>query len=133
MKSECNTLIGVVIVANGNIACELLGCLEQIVGKQSCMAAISLNGEYDRTQKQEEICQAVMRMDQGQGVIVVTDIYGSSPANLSMKACCGSNRIILSGANLPMLVKLSKLRNCELQHAADLAAEYGRKYVQVIK
>lgn len=133
MKSEGNALIGVVIVANGNIACEMLGCLEQTLGKQIGMAAISLNGDYDRAQKQEEICQAVMSVDQGRGVIVVTDIYGSSPANLSMKACCGSNRIILSGANVPMLLKLSKLRNCKLQQAADLAAEYGRKYVQVIE
>ncbi len=126
-------MIGVVIVANGNIACELLACLKQIVGEQPGMAAISLNGEYDRQQKQDEICRAVSEVDEGQGVIVVTDIFGSSPANLSLKACSRSDRIILAGANLPMLVKLAKSRGAGLQEAADRAAEYGRKYVRVFE
>ena len=133
MKSGGNALIGVVIVANGNIACELLACLEQIVGKQAGMSAISLNDNYDRKQKQEEICQAVSGVDEGHGVIVVTDIYGSSPANLSLKACCGSNRVILTGANVPMLVKLAKLRHHDLHEAALCAAESGRKYVRVVE
>ena len=126
-------LIGVVIVANGNLAGEMLSCLEQILGQQRGFTAVALNGEYDLQAKQDEICRAVVEVDDGEGVIVVTDIFGSSPANLSRKACCGSDRIILCGANLPMLVKLAKSRKSDLQRAAVLAADAGRKYVQVIE
>lgn len=126
-------MIGVVIVANGNIACELLACVEQIVGEQSGMAAISLNGDFDQEKKREEICAAVLEVDEGQGVVVVTDIYGSSPCNLSFKACRGADRVILAGANLPMLVKLTKLRNSSLKEAAESAAECGRKYLKVFE
>ncbi len=124
-------LIGVVIVANGNMACELLACLIQIVGEQPGITAVSLSGEYNREQKQEEICRAVARVDEGKGVVVVTDLYGSSPANLAMKACGPPDRVILAGANLPMLVKLVKSRRAGLQVAASRAAESGRKYVQI--
>ena len=133
MKSGGHDLIGIVIVANGNIACEFLACVEQIVGTQSGMSAISLNGNYDQEKKQEEICAAVTEVDEGQGVIVVTDIYGSSPCNLSLKACKGSDRVIVSGANIPMLVKLVKLRQGGLKEAAQQAAECGRKYVKVFE
>ncbi|MCY4007745.1 MAG: PTS fructose transporter subunit IIA [Rhodobacteraceae bacterium] len=124
-------MIGVVIVANGNMACELLACLIQIVGEQPGITAVSLSGEYNREQKQEEICRAVARVDEGNGVVVVTDLYGSSPANLAMKACGPPDRVILAGANLPMLVKLVKSRRADLQVAASRAAESGRKYVQI--
>ena len=127
-------MIGIVIVANGNIACELLSCAEQILGaQQQSVTAISLNGYYDTRKKQEEICSAVAAVDDGHGVFVVTDMYGSSPANLSLKACNRSDRIILAGANMPMLMKLFKTRHKGLQQAAFEAAACGREYVKVFE
>ncbi|MCY3877829.1 MAG: PTS fructose transporter subunit IIA [Rhodobacteraceae bacterium] len=125
-------MIGIVIVANGNLGRELLCCVEQILGaRPAAMLAVSLDGDYRRDEKQDEICRAISEVEQGQGVIVVTDAIGSSPANLSARACTGPNRVIIAGANLPMLLKLSKCRNCELEDAAGRAVEAGRKYVTI--
>ena len=78
----------------------------------------------------EEVNEADQaRGDEGDGVVVVTDLFGGSPSNLSLPACSARNRVILFGANLPMLVKLAKLRNLAPEQAAAMAAEAGRKYI----
>ena len=124
-------MIGIVIVANGHLAVELLSCLEDIMGEQEGMVAIATTDRDDRELKQEEICCAVNRVDAGSGVIVVTDIPGSSPANMSVKACGDSDRISISGANLPMLLKLVTCRKLELGLAAQLAADTGQRYIKI--
>ena len=68
-------------------------------------------------------------MDEGEGVIVVTDMFGGSPSNLSLMACNPSNRKILYGANLPMLIKLAKSRSLSVAEAVDVAKAAGRKYI----
>lgn len=122
-------MIGIVIVAHGGLAREYLSAVEHVVGKQPAMTAISIMDDYNRASKEAEITAAADAVDRGAGVVVVTDMFGGSPSNLSLPACAGRNRRILYGANLPMLIKLTKSRDLALADAVALALEAGRKYI----
>ena len=84
-------MIGVVIVAHGGLAREYLLAVEHVVGKQSDMQAISIEDDCDRDKKQAEICAAANAVDHGEGVVVVTDMFGGSPSNLSLMAGCAGS------------------------------------------
>ncbi len=123
-------MIGIVIVAHGGLAREYLSAVEHVVGKQTAMRAIAIEDDHDRAKKQAEICDADNAVDQGDGVVVVTDMFGGSPSNLSLMACAaGNGRRIVYGANLPMLIKLAKSRNLPVADAVNLALDAGRKYI----
>ena len=122
-------LIGIVIVAHGGLAQEYLAAVEHVVGRQEGIVAISIAPDHDRAAKQTEICAAADRVDAGKGVLVVTDMFGGSPSNLSLKACQPEDRRIIYGANLPMLIKLAKSRGKPLETAIASALAAGRKYI----
>ena len=122
-------LIGIVIVAHGGLAKEYLAAVEHVVGRQPALMAIATGPEDDRDAKQDEICAAANSVDIGDGVVVVTDLFGGSPSNLSLRACAPANRRILYGANLPMLIKLAKSRHLPVADAVRHAMEAGRKYI----
>lgn len=122
-------MIGIVIVAHGGLAREYLSAVEHVVGKQEGMSAISIEDDCNRDGKQAEICAAANAVDRGEGVVLVTDMFGGSPSNLSLPACAGRNRRILYGANLPMLIKLTKSRDLAVPEAVALALDAGRKYI----
>ncbi|NEX45920.1 PTS sugar transporter subunit IIA [Pseudotabrizicola algicola] len=122
-------MIGIVIVAHGGLAREYLAAVEHVVGPQSGMRAISIEDDHDRAAKQAEICGAADAVDGGAGVVVVTDMFGGSPSNLSLMACCGPDRRIIYGANLPMLIKLTKSRDVPVAEAVAAALDAGRKYI----
>ncbi len=122
-------MIGIVIVAHGGLAKEYLSAVEHVVGKQPGIRAITIEENHDRSAKQTEICAAADAVDTGQGVVVVTDMFGGSPSNLSLKACRKVERRILSGANLPMLIKLAKSRSLEVGEAVESAVKAGKKYI----
>lgn len=125
-------MIGIVIVAHGGLAREYLSAVEHVVGKQTGVRTVAIEDDHDRTQKQREICDAADAVDDGSGVIVVTDMFGGSPSNLSLRACSASDRRILYGANLPMLVKLAKSRDRSVGDAVACALDAGRKYINSI-
>lgn len=122
-------MIGIVIVAHGGLAQEYLRAIEHVVGSQTGIRAITIDSDHDRAAKQAEICAAADAVDHGQGVLIVTDIFGGSPSNLSLKACRPDDRRILYGANLPMLIKLAKSRDLPVPEAARAALDAGRKYI----
>ncbi len=122
-------MIGIVIVAHGGLAEEYLSAVEHVVGKQSGIVAIAIEPDHDRAAKQAEICDAADRVDTGDGVVVVTDMFGGSPSNLSLRACSPSDRKILYGANLPLLIKLAKSRYKPIGDAVAAAKAAGRKYI----
>ena len=126
-------MIGIVIVAHGGLAREYLAAVEHVVGRQEGIRAIAIEYEHDRAAKQDEIIRAADDVDTGQGVLVVTDMFGGSPSNLSLPACMPPNRRILYGANLPMLIKLAKSRHFTVAEATALALEAGRKYINCIE
>ena len=117
------------IVAHGGLATEYLSAVEHVVGKQVGILAIAIAPEDDRTAKQAEICDAADAVDDGTGVVIVTDMFGGSPSNLSLRACSPENRRIVYGANLPMLVKLAKSRRKTVPDAVSAALKAGRKYI----
>lgn len=122
-------VIGIVIVAHGGLAREYLAAVEHVVGPQVGMRAIAIEDSHDRATKQAEICRAADEVDSGTGVVLVTDIFGGSPSNLSLMACAGAERRIIYGANLPLLIKLAKSRDLPVTEAVALALEAGRKYI----
>ena len=122
-------MIGIVIVAHGGLAHEYVKAIEHVVGAQPGLRGITIENDCDRAGKQAEICAAADEVDTGGGVVIVTDMFGGSPSNLSLKACQPDNRRILYGANLPMLIKLAKSRHLDVAEAARAAMDAGRKYI----
>jgi PTS system mannose-specific IIA component len=122
-------VIGIVIVAHGGLAREFRAAVEHVMGPQQAMRAISIDAECDRSRKQAEICTAADAVDDGSGVVIVTDMFGGSPSNLSLRACEPENRRIVYGANLPLLIKLARSRDKPIGDAVDAALAAGRKYI----
>lgn len=122
-------MIGFVIVAHGGLAQEYLSAMEHVVGPQPNAVAIAVSAECDREGTAEAIARAVEEVDTGDGVVIVTDVFGGTPSNLALKACKNQNRRVIYGANLPLLIKLAKLRNRPLNEAVELAITAARKYL----
>lgn len=122
-------MIGIVIVAHGGLAKEYLAAVEHVVGRQIGIRTVSIDPDHDRDTKQLEICAAADAVDSGDGVVVVTDMFGGSPSNLSLLACNPDNRKIIYGANLPMLIKLAKSRHLKVPEAVAGSLAAGRKYI----
>lgn len=122
-------MIGIVIVAHGGLAREYLAAVEHVVGPQAGIRAITIEDNHDRTAKQAEIRAAADAVDTGDGVVVVTDMFGGSPSNLSLMACEACEREIIYGANLPLLIKLAKSRTLGVHAAVAAALDAGRKYI----
>lgn len=125
-------MIGIVIVAHGGLAREYLAALEHVVGRRPGTEAIAIGADDDSATKQDEINAAVARVDDGAGVVVVTDMFGSTPSNLAVCACREPNRRVLYGANLPLLIKLAKARHLSLDDAVASALTAGRKYINSV-
>ena len=122
-------MIGIVIVAHGRLAQEYRAAMEHVVGPIDQIRTVSIDPDHDRARKQSEICAAADAVDAGDGVVVVTDMFGGSPSNLSLRASAPAGRVILYGANLPMLIKLAKSRDLPVADAVDGALRAGRKYI----
>ena len=100
--------------------------------KLNTVRAIAIEDDHDRNAKQQEICVAADAVDTGHGVVLVTDMFGGSPSNLSLPACATTGRRILYGANLPMLIKLAKSRDLGVPEAVAAALDAGRKYINAL-
>jgi PTS system mannose-specific IIA component len=122
-------LIGIVIVAHGGLARELLAAAEHVVGPMPQVMAVSTAPADDLRAKQAEINVAVAAVDSGAGVALVTDMFGGTPCNLAIGAMLSDGIEVVYGANLPMLVKLAKMRDRPVAEAIDAAIEAGRKYI----
>ena len=125
-------MIGVVIVAHGGLAGEFRAALEHVVGPQEQIETISIGPDDDLDMRRSDMLTALARVDTGNGVIVLTDMFGGTPSNLAISAMEQSNVEVIAGVNLPMLVKLASVRNeCRLEEAITQAQEAGRKYISV--
>lgn len=129
MTSSGATSIGLVIVAHGALADALLHATEHVVGPQPGMQAIAIGPNDDLRLCQSRIEQAVADVRAGSGVIVVTDMFGGTPSNLAHGVMHAEDVEVIYGANLPMLVKLAKMRDRSLPEAVQAALDAGRKYV----
>jgi PTS system mannose-specific IIA component len=125
-------MIGLVIVTHGRLAEEFVLAMEHVVGPQSAVESICIGPEDDMERRRQDILDACARVDSGQGVILLTDMFGGTPSNLAISAMHGTDVEVVAGINLPMLVKLAKVRETlPLAEAVVLAQDAGRKYINV--
>ena len=126
-------MIGVVVVTHGQLATELLNAAETIVGELPRFAAVSIGWHEDTQDAREEIAQALARVQQpGQGVLILTDMFGGTPSNLAMTFLGQENVEVITGVNLPMLIKLAGLNDqASLLDAAREMREHGRNAIWV--
>ena len=125
-------MIGLVLVTHGDLANEFVKALEHVVGAQPQIATICIGPEDDMEQRRADIMAAVVSVDTGDGVAILTDMFGGTPSNLAISVMNGGTIEVVAGMNLPLLVKLAKVR-CErpLIEAVVEAKEAGRKYINV--
>ena len=125
-------MIGVVVVTHGQLATELVNAAEMIVGDLPRFTAVSIGWHDDVNDASEEIAQAIERVEGEAGVLVLTDMFGGTPSNLGMTFLATDRVEVITGVNLPMLIKLASLRQTEsLERAVLGAQEAGRKYINV--
>ena len=125
-------MIGIVIVAHGGLARELLAATEHVVGPQENLETVSIGAEDDMEQRRRDIVDAVARADTGAGVIILTDMFGGTPSNLAISVMDAGRVEVVAGMNLPMLIKLSSVRaGNDMALALEEAQTAGRKYINV--
>jgi PTS system mannose-specific IIA component len=125
-------MIGMVLVTHGRLAVEFIAALEHVVGKQSHIAAVCIGPEDDMEQRRADILDCVRNVDSGDGVVLLTDMFGGTPSNLAISVMDRAKIEVIAGINLPMLIKLASLRQSEpLADAVRGAQEAGRKYINV--
>ena len=125
-------MIGLVLVTHGRLAVEFRSALEHVVGPQRQVEAVTIGPDDDVEQCRKDIVEAVKRVDSGQGVAILTDMFGGTPSNLAISVMDKSKVEVIAGINLPMLIKLASLRQSEsLERTVLGAQEAGRKYINV--
>ena len=125
-------MIGMVLVTHGRLAAEFVAALEHVVGKQERVAAVCIGPEDDMEARRSEIIERIGEVDAGNGVVLLTDMFGGTPSNLAISVLDRGNIEVIAGVNLPMLIRLEGARKVMGVHAAVAAArEAGRKYISV--
>jgi PTS system mannose-specific IIA component len=125
-------MIGLVIVTHGGLAAEFVSAMEHVVGPQRGVAAICIGADDDMEQRRQDILDAADAVDEGQGVILLTDMFGGTPSNLAISIMEQTAAEVIAGLNLPMLIKLASVRHREpLAACVAHAQEAGRKYISV--
>ena len=126
-------MIGLIIVTHGHIGAELLAALNGIVGPQAQARAIGMDADDDMDKCRADILAAIKDVDKGQGVVVLTDMFGGTPSNLAISVMPKTKAVVLAGVNLPMLIKFASVRgNLPLLDVAKEAETAGRKYIQLV-
>jgi PTS system mannose-specific IIA component len=125
-------MIGLVLVTHGRLAEEFIRALEHIVGHQERIAPICIGADDRMEDRRADIAKAITAVDDGGGVIILTDMFGGTPSNLAISLLELGRVEVVAGLNLPMLVKLARIRkDCTLDKAATAAQDAGRKYINV--
>ena len=125
-------MIGIVLVTHGRLADEFVAAFEHVVGPQKGIATVCIGPDDDMEQRRQDIIDTIASVDGGDGVVLLTDMFGGTPSNLAISVMNETGVEVIAGANLPMLVQLAQLRESgSLADAVDQAQEAGRKYISV--
>ena len=125
-------MIGMVLVTHGQLATGFRAALEHVVGPQSQLETITIGPEDDMEQRRSDILSAAGRVQDGGGVVILTDMFGGTPSNLAISVREGGRVEVICGVNLPMLIKLATMReSADLDHAVVEARDAGRKYITI--
>ena len=125
-------MIGIVVVTHGKLAEAFVAVTEHVVGKQPQMRAVGIESEDDTEKSRARILQAITEVNSGQGIIVLTDMFGGTPSNLAIAAMHQGDLEVIAGVNLPMMIKLASVRgSASLADAVAQAQDAARKYIHV--
>lgn len=125
-------MIGIVVVTHGRLAEELVAAAEHVVGELPACTAVCIGPDDDMEQRRDDIRDAVAEVDQGDGVVILTDMFGGTPSNLAISLLEKDRVEVVAGVNLPMMIKLAEARGSgSVTELADTGASAGRRYIAV--
>ncbi|MAH83043.1 MAG: PTS fructose transporter subunit IIA [Rhodospirillaceae bacterium TMED8] len=125
-------MIGMVLVTHGRLADELINALQHVVGQQKAIKAVCIGPDDDMEERRAEILESTRQLDSGDGVVLLTDMFGGTPSNLAISVMDNVRVEVIAGVNLPMLIKLASVRDSlPLVEAVASAQEAGRKYINI--
>jgi len=125
-------MIGLVLVTHGGLADEFVAAMEHVVGPQAGVEAICIGPDDDMEKRRADILSKVKAVDTGDGVVLLTDMFGGTPSNLAISIMDQAKVEVLAGLNLPMLIKLAKCREgTPLEEAVRQAQDAGTKYINI--
>ena len=125
-------MIGLIIITHGNLAIELKNSLENIIGPQKNLETVCIGYDDDVDKRKEEVKELITKVDSGQGVILLTEMFGNTPSNLLISLIEENKIEMIGGINLPLLVKLGSLReNANIQEVIQSAVDAGHKYIGI--
>ena len=125
-------MIGLVLVTHGRLALEFLAAMEHVVGPQAQVRTVCIDADDDMERRRADIVEAAKDVNSGDGVILVTDMFGGTPSNLAISAMQKGTIEVIAGMNVPMLIKLAELREtASVTDAVRQAQDAGRKYIAV--
>ncbi len=125
-------LLGLVLVTHGRLAIEMVTAMEHVVGPQRAIASVCIGANDNMEMRRQEIADAVARVDEGRGVIMLTDLFGGTPSNLAISLMEPGKSEVIAGVNLPMLIRLESARKTmDIRSAVAAAREAGQKYISV--
>lgn len=125
-------MIGLILVTHGKLAEEFVHAMQHVVGRQEAVATVCIGPNDDMEARRREIADAVKSVDDGNGVIILTDLFGGTPSNLAISLMESGRVEVIAGINLPMLIRLAKARTCmTLAKATEAARDAGRNYITI--
>ena len=125
-------MIGMILVTHGDLAVEFVKAMEHVVGAQPDVASVCIGPNDDMELRRHEIAEAIRNVDSGEGVVVLTDLFGGTPSNLAISLMEAGKVEVIAGINLPMLIRLAKARRCmNVREAAAAARDAGRNYITI--
>lgn len=125
-------MIGLVIVSHGRLADELVAATEHVVGPMDALLAVCIGPDDDMERRRADIRQSIADADRGEGVLVLTDMFGGTPSNLAISLLEAGKVEVIAGVNLPMLIKLAEARSrADLDSLARMGVDAGKRYIAI--
>jgi len=125
-------MIGLILVTHGQLAREFVSAMEHVVGPQAAIESVCIGPQDDAQGRREEISDKIAQVDQGQGVIILTDLFGGTPSNLAISLLEEGKVEVIAGINLPMLIRLARARTeMNVADAVRAARDAGRNYITI--
>jgi mannose PTS system EIIA component len=125
-------MIGLILVTHGKLAEEFVHAMQHVVGRQEAVATVCIGPNDDMEAKRREIAEAIRSVDSGEGVIILTDLFGGTPSNLAISLMLAGKVEVIAGINLPMLIRLAGARKTmDVTTAIRAAREAGRNYITI--
>ncbi|EAQ29378.1 PTS system mannose/fructose-specific component IIA [Erythrobacter sp. NAP1] len=125
-------MIGLILVTHGRLADQFVEAMEHVVGPQKAVETVCIGPNDDMEQRRADIAEAIEKVDAGEGVVILTDLFGGTPSNLAISLLDAGRIEVIAGINLPMLIRLAGARkSMDVVEAVEAAQTAGRNYITV--